>query len=177
MSFLSKIFSKDESNAGMRPLYEAIVREGRQITWYEQGQVPDSLDGRFDMIAAIFSLVMIRIEKGRDWDQEIAWLTEIFITDMDGQLRQIGVGDMVVGKQVGRMMGALGGRVGAYREALENGADLQDAILRNVFRGEKPDVSALAYLSERLSAYHAALLQCDSRDIVAGNIPDSGSGL
>jgi cytochrome b pre-mRNA-processing protein 3 len=175
MSFFSKIFSRDKPNAGMRPLYQAIVREGRQIAWYEEGQVPDSLDGRFDMIAAIFSLVMIRLEKEEAWDQDIAWLTEIFISDMDGQLRQIGVGDMVVGKQVGRMMGALGGRVGAYREALENGADLQDAILRNVFRGEKPDDAALAYLAERLSAYHAALQGCDSREIIEGHIPDSGS--
>ena len=46
---------------------------------------------------------------------------------------------MVVGKHVGRLMGALGGRVGAYRDALENDADLKDAIVRNIFRGEKPD--------------------------------------
>ena len=175
MSFFSKIFSRDKANAVMRPLYQSIVREGRQIAWYEEGQVPDSLDGRFDMIASIFSLVMIRLEKEEDRGQHIAWLTEVFITDMDGQLRQIGIGEMVVGKHVGRMMGALGGRVGAYRAALENGADLQDAILRNVFRGEKPDDAALAYVAERLSAYHAALQSCDSRGIIAGQIPDSGS--
>lgn len=175
MSFFSKIFSRDKANTVMRPLYQSIVREGRQIAWYEEGQVPDSLDGRFDMIAAIFSLVMIRLEKEEHRGQEIAWLTEHFIADMDGQLRQIGIGEMVVGKHVGRMMGALGGRVGAYREALENGADLQDAILRNIFRGEKPDDAALVYLAKRLSAYHAALQGSDSRDIIAGQIPDSGT--
>ncbi|MGB5485328.1 ubiquinol-cytochrome C chaperone family protein [Parasphingorhabdus sp.] len=175
MSIFSKIFSRDNPNVGMRPLYQAIVREGRQIAWYEEGQVPDSLDGRFDMIAAIFALVMIRLEKEEQWDQHVAWLTEIFIADMDGQLRQIGIGDMVVGKQVGRMMGALGGRVGAYRDALEKGADLQDAILRNVFRGKKPDDAALIYVAERLSAYHSALEGCDSNEIIAGQIPESGS--
>jgi cytochrome b pre-mRNA-processing protein 3 len=175
MSFFSKLFSKDNPHDGMRPLYQAIVREGRQIAWYEEGQVPDSLDGRFDMIAAIFSLVMIRLEKEENWDQDVAWLTELFIADMDGQLRQIGVGDMVVGKQVGRMMGALGGRVGAYREALEKGADLKEAILRNVFRGEKPDDTALDYLARQFSAYHAALQGCDSSEIIAGQIPGSGS--
>ncbi len=173
MSFLSRIFSKDKPNTGMRPLYQAIVREGRQIGWYEEGQVPDSLDGRFDMIAAIFSLVMIRLEKEEDRGQDIAWLTEIFIADMDGQLRQIGIGEMVVGKHVGRMMGALGGRAGAYREALENGADLEDAILRNIFRGEKPAEAALSYVAQRMSAYHAALQDCDSRAIIAGHIPNS----
>jgi cytochrome b pre-mRNA-processing protein 3 len=177
MSFFSKLFSRDNPNAKMQPLYNAIVSEGRQLAWYEEAQVPDSLDGRFDMIAAIFSLVLIRLEKDDERGQDLAWLTEIFIKDMDGQLRQIGIGDMIVGKHVGRMMGALGGRVGAYREALENGADLQDAILRNIFRGEKPDDGALEILASRLSAYHAALQVCDADAIIAGQLAASGPAI
>lgn len=175
MSFFSKIFSRDNPNARMQPLYNAIVSEGRQLAWYEEGQVPDSLDGRFDMIAAIFSLVLIRLEKDEERGQELAWLTEIFIRDMDGQLRQIGIGDMIVGKHVGRMMGALGGRVGAYREALEQGADLRAAIIRNIFRGEQPDDAALHFLVNQLKAYHAALQKCDTDAIIAGQLPASGA--
>lgn len=175
MSFFSKIFSRDNPNAKMQPLYTAIVGEGRQLAWYEEAQVPDSIDGRFDIIAAIFSLVLIRLEKDEERGQDIAWLTEIFISDMDGQLRQIGIGDMVVSKHVGRMMGALGGRVGAYREALENGADLKDAIVRNIFRGEKPADSALDILASRLAAYHAALQNCETDVILAGQLPASGT--
>lgn len=174
MSFFSKIFSRDNPNAKMQPLYDAIVSEGRQLGWYEEAQVPDSLDGRFDMIAAIFSLVLIRLEKDVERGQDIAWLTEIFIQDMDGQLRQIGIGDMIVGKHVGRIIGALGGRVGAYRDALEQGADLHEAILRNIFRGEKPDDAALDILADRLTAYHAALQDCDANAIIAGQLPASG---
>ena len=158
----------------MQPLYNAIVREGRQLAWYEEAQVPDSLDGRFDMIAAIFSLVLIRLEKDEERGQELAWLTELFIRDMDGQLRQIGIGDMIVGKHVGRMMGALGGRVGAYREALEKGADLRAAIVRNIFRGEKPEDAALDILASRLSAFHAALHASEADAIIAGQLPASG---
>lgn len=174
MSFFSKIFSRDNPNAQMQPLYNAIVREGRQLAWYEEAQVPDSLDGRFDMIAAIFSLVLIRLEKDQARGQELAWLTELFIRDMDGQLRQIGIGDMIVGKHVGRMMGALGGRVGAYREALEQGADLRAAIVRNIFRGEKPEDAALDILASRLSAFHAALQASEADAIIAGQLPASG---
>ncbi|AMO71029.1 ubiquinol-cytochrome C chaperone family protein [Sphingorhabdus sp. M41] len=174
MSFFSKIFSRDNPNAKMQPLYDAIVSEGRQLGWYEEAQVPDSLDGRFDMIAAIFSLVLIRLEKDEERGQEIAWLTEIFIQDMDGQLRQIGIGDMIVGKHVGRIIGALGGRVGAYRDALQQDADLREAIVRNIFRGEKPDDAALDILASRLSAYHAALQDRETDAIVAGQLPDSG---
>ena len=75
------------------------------------------------------------------------------------------------------MMGALGGRVGAYREALDNGADLQDALLRNIFRGERPDDGALAYVAERITAYHAALQGCKTGEIIAGHIPDNGAAL
>ena len=174
MSFFSKIFSRDNPNAQMQPLYNAIVREGRQLAWYEEAQVPDSLDGRFDMIAAIFSLVLIRLEKEEARGQELAWLTELFIRDMDGQLRQIGIGDMIVGKHVGRMMGALGGRVGAYREALEQGADLRAAIVRNIFRGEKPEDAALDILASRLSTFHAALQASEADAIIAGQLPASG---
>uniref|UniRef100_UPI0030DB1EE3 ubiquinol-cytochrome C chaperone family protein n=1 Tax=uncultured Parasphingorhabdus sp. TaxID=2709694 RepID=UPI0030DB1EE3 len=70
-----------------------------------------------------------------------------------------------------------GGRVGAYREALENGADLQDALLRNIFRGERPDDGALSYVAERITAYHAALQGCKTDEIIAGHIPDSGAAL
>ncbi len=174
MSFFSKIFSRDNPNAKMQPLYNAIVSEGRQLAWYEEAQVPDSIDGRFDMIAAIFSLVLIRLEKDDARGQDLAWLTEIFIKDMDGQLRQIGIGDMIVGKHVGRMMGALGGRVGAYRDALEQGADLREAIVRNIFRGEQPDRAALDLLASRLTTYHAALQKCDTDSIIAGQLPASG---
>lgn len=174
MSFFSNIFSRDNPNAKMQPLYNAIVSEGRQLAWYEEAQVPDSLDGRFDMIAAIFSLVLIRLEKDGDRGQELAWLTEIFISDMDGQLRQIGIGDMIVGKHVGRIMGALGGRVGAYRSALEQGEDLREAIVRNIFRGEKPDEAALDILASRLTAYHVALQDRDADEIIAGQLPASG---
>jgi cytochrome b pre-mRNA-processing protein 3 len=174
MSFFSKIFSRTNPNAGMQPLYEAIVREGRHLVWYEQAQVPDSLDGRFDMIAAIFSLVLMRLEKEGNRGQEIAWLTEIFISDMDGQLRQIGIGDMIVGKHMGRIVGALGGRVGAYRQALEHGADLREAIVRNIYRGEKPEEKALDALANGLANYHAALQERDATAIITGRIPDSG---
>ena len=78
--------------------------------------MPDTLDGRFDMIAAILALVLLRLEaEGEAGRGPSVLLTEIFIDDMDGTLRQIGIGDYVVGKHVGRMMGALGGRLAAFR--------------------------------------------------------------
>jgi cytochrome b pre-mRNA-processing protein 3 len=76
---------------------------------------------------------------------------------MDGQLRQEGVGDIVVGKHVGRMMGALGGRLGAFREGFAPGGDLDGAIARNLLRAENPDPGAVLVLRDGLISLSAAL--------------------
>jgi len=177
MSLLSKIFARENPNLAMRPLYDAIVGEGRRLSWYQQGSVPDTIDGRFDMVVAILSLVLIRLEKEEEAAQASAWLTEIFISDMDGQLRQIGIGDMIVGKHIGKMMSALGGRLGAYRNALKGDtdldADLRGAIVRNIFRGEAPDDDALGFVAASLEQFYGSLVDISAKNIISGTLPAS----
>ena len=63
MSFLSRIFGSGRSDrARMLPLYRAIVAEGRDPVWYRDGRVPDTIDGRFDVIAAVMALLLLRLE-------------------------------------------------------------------------------------------------------------------
>jgi len=174
MSFLRRFFAKENANASMRPLYEAIVQEGREVHWYEQGAVPDTLDGRFDMIAAILSLVLIKLEDAEDEGQQSAWLMEHFVTDMDGQLRQIGIGDMVVGKHVKKLMGAMGGRLTAYREALLGDADFKQAIVRNIFRSEGPDEKSLDFVASRLQSRFEEIQKASLTDILVGRLPEAG---
>lgn len=153
----------------MRPLYDAIVAEGRQPHWYLDGAVPDTIDGRFDMIVAILALVLLRLEE-QDAAQESAWLTELFVDDMDGQLRQEGIGDVVVGKHVGRMMSALGGRLAAYRAALKGESSMHEALVRNLYRGEAPGDAAIAHVEGALRARWMRL-ECLTRDaLMAGDI-------
>lgn len=133
----------------MQPLYNAIIAQGRQPHWYVEGGVPDTIDGRFDMIVAILAQVLMRLEQ-QGGTQESVWLTELFVDDMDGQLRQEGVGDVVVGKHIGRMMSALGGRLAAYRAALDGEADLEDALRRNLYRGTAPSADALSHVESAL---------------------------
>ena len=114
MGVWHRLFGRGERDA-LAPLYKAVVAEARRPDWYRQGRVPDTLDGRFDMVAAVLSLVLLRLEEEGDAGRApSAHLTELFVEDMDGQLRERGIGDIVVGKHVGRMMGALGGRLGAF---------------------------------------------------------------
>ena len=170
MSLFQKIFGPKEDPAkdAMRPLYAKIVEKARELDWYEEGAVPDSLDGRFEMVTAMLSLVLIRLHSVGDKADESVLLTEIFVDDMDGQLREVGIGDMIVGKHLGKMMAAMGGRLGAYREGLGDRAKLSDAVVRNVFRGEAPDAKALDHVVSGLAAEMAKLSALESGQVASG---------
>ncbi|WHO39144.1 ubiquinol-cytochrome C chaperone family protein [Sphingobium sp. AP49] len=168
-SFLKRLLGRDDPKAGLMPLYHAIIAEGRQPHWYLQGGVPDTLDGRFDMIIAVLAQILIRLE-ALGATPESVWLTELFVDDMDGQLRQEGIGDVVVGKHIGRMMSALGGRLSAYRAALTDEGDLEDALRRNLYRGDTPSADALCHVEGALRERWVRL-GCLTRDaLLAGDL-------
>jgi cytochrome b pre-mRNA-processing protein 3 len=153
LSFLQRIFGERKRRAQWAPLYAAIVAAGRDPLWYREGAVPDTIDGRFDMVAAVTALVLLRLEAlGEAGRAPSILLTELFIDDMDSALRQIGIGDYVVGKHVGRMMGALGGRLAAFRAG-----DFEAAARRNIFHDSPPSGEALAVVADRLKRFAEAL--------------------
>ena len=133
LGWLQKLMGREDDTLAAS-LYDAVIDGARQPHWYEAGGVPDTIDGRFDMVAAILSLVLLRLESEPRANAASIRLTERFVTDMDAQLREQGVGDIGVGKHIGKMMGMLGGRLGAYRDGLAAG-DLQVALERNLYRG------------------------------------------
>lgn len=133
------IFGSGRNRAALVPLYNAVVAEARRPEWYARALVPDTMDGRFDAVALVLSLVLLRLEReGEAGKMPSVLLTEVFIDDMDGTMREIGFGDLVVGKRVGGVMGALGGRLGAYRSG-----DRRGALTRNLYRDVVPDEDAL----------------------------------
>lgn len=156
----------------LRPLYEAIVAVGRDPFWYREGQVPDTVTGRFDMLAAVTALVLVRMERMEEADARPAsvLLTETFIADMDESLLEIGVGDYSIGKHVGRLVGALGGRLAALREASKSG-DFVPAVRRNIFHEAPPSPDALALVAGRLAAWDAALQALPLPALVEARLP------
>ena len=170
MSLIARLFGAPPPRDALDPLYRAIVAAGRDPAWYRQGGVADTIDGRFDMIAALTALVLLRLESGDAGRDPSVLLTELFIADMDSSLRQIGIGDYVVGKQVGRMMGALGGRLSALREAGDQAA-LAAVVERNIFRGAAPSSEALAFVSLRLDSFRTKLAAMPLAELLAGALP------
>lgn len=172
MSFLSTLFGGRRERLAVRPLYAAVVAAARDPAWYRAGAVPDTIDGRFDILSAVLGLVLIRLEEAGELGRvPSVLLAEAFIDDMDGTLREIGVGDVVVGKRVGKMMGALGGRTGAFRRGLAGEEDFESAVRRNVFRDVPAPEGAVAFVAERLRALHARLVEARLEQVLAGELP------
>ena len=146
-----------------RNCYEAIVAAARHPILYAGCGVEDSLDGRFDMISLHSFLVLDRL-KGSDPGFRQALVDELF-RDMDRSLREMGVGDLSVGKKVRKMAEVFYGRVAAYDRALAGSeADLAAAIARNVFPGESGTADSPGV--RRLAAY-----VLDQRSHLAGQPP------
>jgi cytochrome b pre-mRNA-processing protein 3 len=168
MSFFSKLFGTGpDPREAVRPLWHKVVELARDPAWYSQCKVADEVDGRFDMITAVLSTVAVRLETA-NLHSESALLCEFFVEDMDGQLREFGINDVVVGKHMGRLMSTLGGRLGAYRPALLDGdvVKLEAAIGRNVSFAEGGSPAGVA---ARLQALHNHLATLDETALLGAD--------
>ncbi len=180
MSFFSRLFgvSGGDPNDAQRPLYAAIIAKARQPHWYLAGGVADTIDGRFEMVAAMLSLVYMRLEEagngiaedGQNARNGLSYLTELFVEDMEGQFREIGIGDVLVGKHMGRVTSAFGGRLGAYRHGLNEPSALAPALVRNMYRGDPPPAEALAHVQNAIRDASGALDKQEVDEILAGEL-------
>jgi cytochrome b pre-mRNA-processing protein 3 len=172
LALLSRLFGARRERSALRPLYDALVAAARDPAWYREGSVPDTIEGRFDMVATLVALLLLRLEaEGDRARSESVLLTEIFIDDMEGTLRQIGIGDFVVGKHLGKLVSALGGRLGAFREAFEGDKPLEPAVRRNVFRDSAADDACVAWVAARLRRQHESLAATAVEPLIAGAFP------
>ncbi len=170
MSLLSRLFgNRADDQAQVRPLWHRVVALSRDPAWYAELGVADTVPGRFDAVTLVLAAVLLRLEREPKLMEPAAKLTELFVEDMDGQLRESGVGDLVVGKHIGRLMGVLGGRLGAYRDALGQPERhlLAAAVGRNVtlVDGATPEPVA-----DRLRAFAERLDAVSDAAVLAGEI-------
>lgn len=170
MSILSKLFGTgSDPRENLRPLWHRTIEIAREPEWYASCGVADTIEGRFDMITLVLSAVILRMEKSADIAPQTGLLTELFVQDMDGQLRESGVGDLMVGKKIGRLMSVLGGRIGAVRSGLAGGADaLADALSRNVTLTEAGSAECVG---QRLEALTGILSKTSDTDLLAAEFP------
>lgn len=151
-------------------LYARSIELAREPGWYSTGGVPDTLDGRFEMVALVCALAIARLQ-ALGAAQAEADLTDRFTEDMDASLRESGVTDLAIAKQVGHAVGALGGRIGAYRAGLAgDDAALEAVLARNLYSNTVPEPGMIAWAAREVRALAARLNRTDPAEFVAGRM-------
>ncbi|MGH1350767.1 MAG: ubiquinol-cytochrome C chaperone family protein [Methyloligellaceae bacterium] len=148
--------TKKEKEAGK--VYETIVAHARSTEFYKSYAIPDSWEGRFEIITLHMFLFLQRLKAEDDSEAEIGKLVlEAFFSDLDGSLRERGVGDTVVPKKMQKLAKSFYQRVYTYSESLENKdqAHLASEIQQHVYDYllENEDENKRYACASALSAY------------------------
>ena len=116
-------------------LYKLIVKQARAKEFYLNFKIPDTIDGRFELIILHFFLLERTLDKEVKKDQLIyKELLEIMYKDFDMSLREIGVGDLSVGKKIYQMTEAFSGRLFAYRKFNnKKNFNIMEATIKEIF--------------------------------------------
>jgi len=168
----SRLLRQSAGEAPVERLYEAIVAQARAPAFYARLGVPDTLDGRFDMIALHVFLALRRLKAEGEGGRALAQaLCDRFFADLDRSLREMGAGDLGVGRRVKAMAQAFYGRVAAYEAALnEDDAALVEALRRNLFGTVAPSAEAISAVAGYVRREAAALVAQPHAALAAGRI-------
>ena len=149
-------------------LFAAITAETRQPYWYVEGMVPDTIDGRFAVLATLLALVLVRLESfGADGDAASVALTERFIEVMEAEHRELGLGDPTLGKTVRKLVGSLARRVELWRS--EGGEGWTDAARASLYKGDVAR-EALKHSVEALRGFRGRLQRSDLTGLAGGRL-------
>jgi cytochrome b pre-mRNA-processing protein 3 len=151
-------------------LHLAIVTQARQPAFYTALGVPDTLDGRFELIALHGFLVMHRLKADPAGTELARDLAETIFDDLDASLREMGAGDLGVGRRVKKMGEAFYGRIAAYDAGLADGGDLRDALRRNLYGTVQPAAETLAAAEIYVRNCFNILKNCDFSDLLKGSL-------
>jgi cytochrome b pre-mRNA-processing protein 3 len=149
-------------------IYGMIVTQAREPLFYRDLGVPDTVNGRFDLLLLHLWMVLRRLKPmagGVDLSQA---LFDRFCDDMDANLREMGVGDLTVPKRMQAFGEAFYGRAAAYDLALTAGAEpLAQALCRNILNGK--EIEKARQLASYAEASTAALAALDDATIMSGS--------
>ncbi|WP_419904184.1 ubiquinol-cytochrome C chaperone family protein [Kiloniella sp.] len=172
-----KLFSRKSDSDAVHDLYVCIITQAREKYFYQELSVPDSLDGRFDMITLHMFLILRRLRAENNITAEFSQkLFDLMFTDMDLSLREMGVGDVGVGKRVKAMVQGFYGRISAYEEALtqqlgtQEVASLETALDRNLYGTVDVEDATLCKMKEYVLKQDLILAQQDISVIMSGTV-------
>jgi cytochrome b pre-mRNA-processing protein 3 len=151
---LNRLFRGGPARAQGEALYAALVRQARSPAFYQELGVPDTAEGRFEIYTLHLVLLLDRLASEGAAAKDVSQaLFDIYVKSLDDALREMGVGDLSVGKKMRRLGEALYGRMKNYQAAfaeLPQAEPLRDLLTRTVY------AESAAGAAQALAAYVAA---------------------
>lgn len=141
---LGFLFRDKKLNNVAHTLFSKVIEQSRIPFFYTNYDVEDTLDGRFDLMALHMSLLIYKLDQSEDVPKvpELKrMLQEAMFDNLDLTMREVGVGDLGVGKKVKVMAEAFYGRIKVYQEIIDKDSRqaMQEAIKRNLYRDREVD--------------------------------------
>lgn len=169
LALIRKLFTAPDPGAAL-PTYIALVEQARNHFFYDAMGVPDTLDGRFELIVLHLFLLQHRLMDDKITTEEFArQLAELFFADMDRSVRELGVADTGVRHRIKAMAKAYHGRLQVYAASLADDEMLHTALARNLYGTVKEgDVTMLAQAAEYMHSSSAMLKQTPLETITSG---------
>jgi cytochrome b pre-mRNA-processing protein 3 len=166
------LFRSDPVRDAAELAYRCVVEHARQPGFFRDGGVPDTVDGRFELICLHAFLYLHRLKREPPQAAQVGQrFFDTMFADFDRSLREMGTGDLSVGREVKRMARSFYGRVAAYEKGLAgDDSVLQPALARNLFGTAPPSKEQLAAMAGYMRREEAYLLQQDAAALLAGNI-------
>lgn len=166
---LNSIFRRAKPTDEIHEIYRIVVDQARQPRFYTDFGVPDTVDGRFEMVTLHAFLVLRRLRRASESAGKTGQaLFDVMFEDMDLSLREMGAGDMGVGKRVKAMVQAFYGRIASYEAGLAGAPeDLAEALVRNVYASVEPGEGQLSGLAAYIRTQDSHLTALDREDVEA----------
>jgi cytochrome b pre-mRNA-processing protein 3 len=165
---------RKERRATARTAYGRIVARAREPWFYVDWSVPDTLDGRFELLALHAFLVLNRLKPETEAKNFAQDLFDTMFTDLDRGVRELGVADVGVGKRVKAMARGFFGRIAAYDKGLGDETELEAALRRNLFgtiASPGPTPEQVARAARYLRHQAAVLADVPVAMLLAGEVP------
>ena len=167
-----RLFRTNPVHAAAALAYRRVVEQARQPAFFLACGVPDSVDGRFELICLHAFLYLHRLK--REQKRAAAFGQRFFdemFADFDRSLREMGTGDLSVGREVKRMAQSFYGRIAAYDDALASGDEaLRAALVRNLYGTATASPAQLTAMTAYLRREAGRLDGQDAAALLAGEI-------
>ena len=165
-------FKKKKYETVSNDIYQKIVNFSRNKIFYTKYKIPDTIDGRFDMLVLITIIVVHRLSKIKNEGSELSQkIFDIVFKDLDYSLRELGAGDVSVANNMKKLISSYMGRQKIYVEALKSADEkfLALAFKNNIFRNKDQKKNLILLLSKNILKINKKLDLIEDKKILNGD--------